>query len=57
MCWEFKNAGGEGFGWDRRTGEQFRNVPPPPSTREEFGARSLLAVTIEADGRPAGRVL
>jgi signal transduction histidine kinase len=58
MSWEFKNGSGEGFGWDRRSGEQFRTVPPPPpSTREEFGARSLLAATIEAGGRPAGRVL
>ena len=30
---------------------------PPESTREEFGAKSLLAVTIESGGRPAGRVL
>jgi signal transduction histidine kinase len=58
MCWEFRNGRGGGFGWDRRSGERFREVPAPPSaTREEFGARSLLAVTIEADGRPAGRVL
>jgi signal transduction histidine kinase len=58
MSWEFKNGSGEGFGWDRRSGEQFRIVPPPPaSTREEFGARGLLAATIEAGGRPAGRVL
>ncbi|MGB0035201.1 MAG: histidine kinase [Candidatus Acidiferrales bacterium] len=58
MCWEFKNGRGEGFGWDRRTGEIFRNIPAPPNTtREEFGARSLLAVTIEAGGHPTGRVL
>jgi len=58
MAWEFRNGSGEGFGWDRRTGETFRTVPPvPESTREEFGARSLAAVTIESDGRPAGRVL
>jgi len=58
MAWEFKNGAGEGFGWDRRTGEPFRSVPPPPtSTREELGARSLLAVTMESAGRPAGRVL
>jgi signal transduction histidine kinase len=57
MCWEFKNGGGEGFGWDRRTGRLYRNVPPPPaSTRESLGAKSLLAVTIEASGHPAGRV-
>ncbi|HTQ59994.1 MAG TPA: histidine kinase [Candidatus Solibacter sp.] len=58
MCWEFRNGRGEGFGWDRRTGQMFREIPVPPnSTRDEFAAKSLMAVTIEAGGRPAGRVL
>ncbi len=57
MGWEFKNGSGEGFGWDRRTGARLRVPAPPDSTREEFGARSLLAVTIESGGRPAGRVV
>lgn len=57
MAWEFKNGAGEGFGWDRRTGERIRVPAPPNATREEFGARSLLAVTLEIGGRPAGRVL
>jgi signal transduction histidine kinase len=58
MCWEFREGKGEGFGWDRRTGQVFREVPvPTTATRDEFGAKSLLAVTIEAGGRPAGRVL
>jgi len=58
FCWEFNEGVGTGFGWDRRSGQIFRNLPAPPgSTREEFGARSLLAVTIEAGGRPTGRVM
>lgn len=58
MCWNGANGGGRGFGWDRRSGARFRNVASPAeSTRNEFGARSLMAVTIEANGRPAGRVL
>jgi signal transduction histidine kinase len=58
FCWEFNEGAGSGFGWDRRSGQIFRDLPAPPaSTREEFGARSLLAVTIEAGGRPTGRVL
>src|SRR5271156_4136045 len=58
FCWEFNEGVGTGFGWDRRSGLIFRNLPAPPaSTREEFGARSLLAVTIEAGGRPTGRVM
>jgi signal transduction histidine kinase len=58
FCWEFNEGAGTGFGWDRRSGQIFRNLPAPPnSTREEFGAHTLLAVTIEAGGRPTGRVL
>ena len=58
FCWEFNDGPGIGFGWDRRSGQIFRKLPAPPnSTREEFGARTLLAVTIEAGGRPTGRVL
>jgi signal transduction histidine kinase len=58
MGWEFKDGSGEGFGWDRRTGQTFRDIPTPPaSTRAEFGARALLAATIESGGRPSGRVL
>ena len=47
MEWEFKNGSSQGFGWDRRTGVRLRVPAPPDSTREEFGARSLLAVTME----------
>jgi len=57
LGWEFKNGAGEGFGWDRRTGERMRVPPPATATRDEFGARSLLAVALEIGGRPAGRVL
>ena len=58
LSWEFREGKGEGFGWDRRTGQTFRDVPAPPgTTREEFAAKSLMAVTIESGGRPAGRVL
>jgi len=58
LGWEFRNGGGEGFGWDRRTGRRVRDVPAPPEvTRAEFEAQSLLAVTIETAGRPVGRVL
>jgi signal transduction histidine kinase len=58
FCWEFNDGAGIGFGWDRRSGQIFRKLPAPPiSTREEFGACTLLAVTIEAGGRPTGRVL
>src|SRR5579863_4310035 len=59
MGWNCGNGSkGRGFGWDRRSGARFRRVTPPSeSTRGEFGARSLMAVTIESNERPAGRVL
>jgi signal transduction histidine kinase len=58
MAWEFRSGGaGEGFGWDRRTGQRMRVPAPPNSTRDEFHARSLMAVTLEIGGRPAGRVI
>ncbi len=57
LAWEFKNGSGEGFGWGRRPGGRTRVPKPPQSTREEFGARALLAVTMETAGRPSGRVI
>ncbi|MGH9573614.1 MAG: sensor histidine kinase [Candidatus Acidiferrales bacterium] len=58
LGWEFGLEDGRGFGWDRRTGWQFREIPAPPqATQRELGPRSLLASTIELDKRPAGRVL
>jgi signal transduction histidine kinase len=58
ICWEFSNGKGTGFGWDRRDGQRFRDIPAPPnSTRQELGAKALMAVTIEAGGRPSGRAL
>jgi signal transduction histidine kinase len=58
MGWTFKNGGGEGFGWDRRTGRRFRTIPAPPdSARDEFSASSLIAATLETAGQPSGRIL
>ena len=57
LCWEFNDAGGEGFAWDRRTGKRVRAVAPPHATRDEFAARSLLAVTLETSERPTGRLI
>jgi signal transduction histidine kinase len=58
MGWNYQNGSSGGFGWDRRTGATVRKPPPPPaSTRDEMAARSLMVVTIESDGRSAGRVL
>ncbi len=58
LCWEQRNGREKCFGWDRRTHHPFRQPPlAPESARQALGASSLLAATIESDGRPAGRVL
>jgi signal transduction histidine kinase len=60
MAWQFRNGNGAGSGlaWDRRSGQRFRRVPSPAeATREELGAETVWAATVEATGRPVGRVL
>jgi len=57
MAWRHRNGTGAGIAWDRRTGERFAAPLLADVTRKEFGVRSLLAVTIESAGRPAGRIL
>jgi len=58
MRWQQNSGAGEGLGWDRRTGQRFRRLPPlADAARQELAARSLLASTIDADGQPVGRVL
>jgi signal transduction histidine kinase len=57
LNWNFNDGKGEGFGWDRRTGRSVQVPVPSDPAREEFGAGSLLAVTIDSSERPAGRVL
>jgi signal transduction histidine kinase len=59
LCWRSLDGRGEGFGWDRRTGQYFANPPrPPESMKKELGVRALLAATLEdASGRPVGRLM
>jgi len=57
-CWESLGGKIEGFGWDRRTGVRVKSLPrPPPSTAAVFSAKSLMAASIEAGGRPSGRLV
>lgn len=58
VCWNSFEGAGEGFAWNRRDAQPLREVPrlPGPS-RRELGLRSLLAVTFDFGGRPAGRML
>ena len=57
-CWEGLEGKIEGFGWDRRTGVRVKSLPQPPaSTATAFSAKSLMAASIEAAGRPSGRLI
>jgi signal transduction histidine kinase len=57
-CWEGLDGKIEGFGWDRRTGVRVKSMPQPPaSTAIEFSGKSLMAASIEAAGRPSGRLV
>jgi len=59
LCWNSLEGRGDGYGWDRRTGQFFASPPrPPDSMKKEFGITSLLAATLEdAGGRPVGRLM
>lgn len=58
ICWNRTEGSGEGFGWNRHTGDRLAELPRlPNATREELGARSLLSVPMEFSGRPEVRVL
>jgi signal transduction histidine kinase len=55
FCWDFESN--SGFGWDRRTGVGVRLEPPAATAQKELRAPSVLAVAMEANGKPSGRVL
>jgi signal transduction histidine kinase len=58
LCWNQMNKGEASFGWDRRDGSHLVELPRmPDAAREEFGMRSMLAVTFDFAGQPAGRIL
>lgn len=58
VCWNQLEGPGEGFGWDRHTGQPLENVPRVPGpSRKEMHLRSLAAATFDFSGQPAGRFL
>ena len=58
VCWNSLDDQPRGFGWSRETGAAAKNLETPPaSVREELGARSIMAVTMLAQGHPSGRML
>ena len=56
MGWEFKNGAGEGFGWDRRTGERIARARSAEcDARGIFGAVAAGGdASKSADARPGG---
>jgi signal transduction histidine kinase len=58
VCWNHLEGAGEGFGWNRQDGRRLRDLPRLPGPmRQELGWRSVLGVTLDLHGQPAGRLM
>lgn len=58
VCWNQMDGAGEGFGWDRRDGRRLAELPRLPGpARQELGWHSMLGVTVDFRGQPAGRLM
>jgi signal transduction histidine kinase len=58
VCWNSLEGAGDGFGWNRNDGRRLRDLPRLPGPmREELGWRSVLGVTLDLGGHPAGRLM
>jgi signal transduction histidine kinase len=57
VCWNSLQGAGNGFGWDRRDGRRLHTLPRLPGpTQQELSMRSMLSVTFDQLGQPAGRL-
>jgi signal transduction histidine kinase len=58
VCWNHLEGPGDGFGWNRQDGRRLRDLPRLPGPmRQELGWRSVLGVTMDLAGQPAGRLM
>jgi signal transduction histidine kinase len=58
ICWNQMEGAGAGFGWDRHDGRHLIVLPRiSAESRQLFQLRSLLGVTVDFAGQPAGRIL
>jgi signal transduction histidine kinase len=58
ICWNAPGCAGKGFGWDRRDARPLTEVPRIPGpARQDLGLQSVLSVTLDVVGQPAGRIL
>ncbi len=57
VCWNSVAGEGSGFGWNRLTHRRLKTLPRlPGTTQQELKLRSLISVTFDQGGQPAGRI-
>jgi signal transduction histidine kinase len=57
ISWNSLAGEGSGFGWDRRDGRKLKSLPRLPGpTQQLLALRSLMSVTFDQSGQPAGRL-
>ena len=57
ICWNSLTGSGSGFGWDRRDGRTLKTLPRLPGpTQQLLALRSMMSVTLDQSGGPAGRL-
>jgi signal transduction histidine kinase len=57
ISWNSLAGEGSGFGWDRRDGRKLKSLPRLPGpTQQLLALRSLMSVTFDQSGHPAGRL-
>lgn len=57
ICWNSLSGAGSGFGWDRRDGRALKNIPRLPGpTQQLLSLKSMMTVTFDQSGKPAGRL-
>ncbi len=58
VCWNQLEGSGDGFGWNRKDGRPLKDLPRLPGPmRQELGWKSVLSVTLDLAGQPAGRIM
>jgi signal transduction histidine kinase len=56
ICWNSLSGAGSGFGWDRRDGRTLKSIPRLPGpTQQLLNLKSMMTVTFDQSGKPAGR--
>src|SRR6202000_2441052 len=57
ICWNSLSGAGSGFGWDRRDGRTLKSIPRLPGpTQQLLNLKSMMTVTFDQSGKPAGRL-